>query len=485
MILTLEVQAVAEPEVQVAVPPDVGVIHQGTRKVFEAGGGTIGRLPDNTWVLPASSVSGHHATICCHDGVFSIEDTSRFGVFINSDKHPLGPDRPHPIVSGDQINIGPYRIGATVTAGVVSDEDPFAPLAKPAVPLSSSPARKDLDLDLGPGSRQAEQKLDPLKALGLDARLESEKKRPVAEALQEGLGLDQHYSPPEPETPVEAEESAAGIGLIPDDYDPLAKDGAEPAIAAEQKPNTGEVLSGNAMPPLQAMVSPEVAPDTGGHAVPASRARLPLRVGQEDHEGGRDVGLAGVLAGAGLEDVEVTPGFGRTLGRVLQVVVSGVMQILRTRQDVRDEFRMLQSRLMPAANNPLKFSVDAQDALHDLFVKRSDAYLEPVAAFEEAFQDLRDHQLAELKGMQMAFQVLLADLHPDRLEQQFNRELGKGLLPRALRKLRYWDLYCDRANEIIENKERSFQQLFAERFGEAYDEELERLRRARRNAKGS
>ena len=42
MMLTLEVQAVAEPEVQVAAPPDVGVIHRGTRKVFEAGGGTIG-----------------------------------------------------------------------------------------------------------------------------------------------------------------------------------------------------------------------------------------------------------------------------------------------------------------------------------------------------------------------------------------------------------------------------------------------------------
>ena len=239
------------------------------------------------------------------------------------------------------------------------------------------------------------------------------------------------------------------------------------------------------MPPSSASISPEVASDTGGHAVRASGARLPLRVGQEDHEDGSDVGLVGVLAGAGLKDVKVTPEFGRTLGRVLQVVVSGVMQVLRTRQDARDEFRMLQSRLMPAANNPLKFSVNAQDALHDLFVKRSDAYLEPVAAFEEAFQDLRDHQLAELKGMQMAFEVLLADLHPDRLEQQFNRQLGKGLFSRVLRKLRYWDLYCDRANEIIENKERSFQQLFAERFGEAYDEELERLRRARRNAKSS
>ena len=49
-----------------------------------------------------------------------------------------------------------------------------------------------------------------------------------------------------------------------------------------------------------------------------------------------------------------------------------------------------------ADNNPLKFSANVDDALHNLLVKRNAAYLEPVEAFEDAFDDLRDHQIAML-----------------------------------------------------------------------------------------
>ena len=45
------------------------------RKVFHATGGTIGRLPDNDWVLPDPYVSSHHAKIRFVNGTFQIEDT--------------------------------------------------------------------------------------------------------------------------------------------------------------------------------------------------------------------------------------------------------------------------------------------------------------------------------------------------------------------------------------------------------------------------
>ena len=103
MILTLEVQAVAEPEVQVAAPPDVGVIHQGTRKVFEAGGGTIGRLPDNDFQLDDPFVSRKHCTIYIDGLCFTVSDLKSTNKTILNKKII---DAPQSFIDGDNLIIG-------------------------------------------------------------------------------------------------------------------------------------------------------------------------------------------------------------------------------------------------------------------------------------------------------------------------------------------------------------------------------------------
>src|ERR1044071_8210579 len=80
------------------------------RKVFGAEGGTIGRLPDNQWVLPDPCVSGRHAIIRFIEGAFHIEDTSRNGTYLNSPTDPIIRGRSYPIKSGDWIKIDPYEI---------------------------------------------------------------------------------------------------------------------------------------------------------------------------------------------------------------------------------------------------------------------------------------------------------------------------------------------------------------------------------------
>ena len=99
---------------------------------------------------------------------------------------------------------------------------------------------------------------------------------------------------------------------------------------------------------------------------------------------------------------------------------------MRSRQQIKDEFRMRMTRFRPAENNPLKFSADVDDALHNLLVKRNPAYLGPVEAFEEAFADLRNHQIAMLAGMRVAFESMLAEFDPDRLQQEFDDRPEQG-----------------------------------------------------------
>ena len=105
MILTLEITG-----------PREGTSQAESRKVFRAKGGTIGRLPDNDWVLPDPYVSGNHARIRYANGVFHIEDTSTNGVFVNAPENRLTRGQPYALKSGDRIFIEPYEIRASIGA---------------------------------------------------------------------------------------------------------------------------------------------------------------------------------------------------------------------------------------------------------------------------------------------------------------------------------------------------------------------------------
>ncbi len=173
----------------------------------------------------------------------------------------------------------------------------------------------------------------------------------------------------------------------------------------------------------------------------AARGRAPSPVvaaaeGARRHDGS----LADVLAGAGLEGVAITPELSRAFGQIFRVVVEGVMDVLQARQRLKDEFRIGVTTFRHTDNNPLKFSANVEDALHNLLVKRNAAYLGPVDAFEDAFDDLRHHQMAMLAGMRAAFEAMVAQFEPDRLQEIFDRQLKTGGFVPMPAKMRYWEL---------------------------------------------
>jgi type VI secretion system FHA domain protein len=190
--------------------------------------------------------------------------------------------------------------------------------------------------------------------------------------------------------------------------------------------------------------------------------------------------LLALLAGAGVPDAVVTPELTRNLGEIIRVVVSGLMDVLQSRQRIKEEFRMQQTLFRPADNNPLKFSVNVEDALHNLLVKRNPAYLGPVEAFADAFDDLRDHQLAMLAGLRVAFDAMLAEFDPERLQQQFDAQLGKSSLGLVPAKMRYWDMLRARRAEMVKDPEEAFDRLFGEEFTRAYEEQFRQLKAQRR-----
>lgn len=487
------------------------------RQTFGPGGGTIGRDRGNTWVLPHPKVSARHAVITYVDGVFFIEDTSRNGVCVNSARGRLTRGEPHPLASGDRLLIDPYEIRVSISGDdslslgrvppadadpfdlLGDSSDPFAP--PPARPRAFEPARFDVPGLDAPDSLSREE-LDPLELLNLkEDRPAPRGKAPTARDLEGGLPLDAHFRPP-PAVPDPRPANPNDPAAIPHDYDPLAPD--EPPMRPAPPPRPAPPVR-PAVPerprvpppperPQPVLERPPAPADRVDAAEPEPRPLRP-RFGKPRPEpppraeipppapeppppaavpsGSRGADLAAVLEGAGLNAADVTPELARTFGAILRIVVRGVMDVLQSRRQIKDEFRMRMTQFRPAENNPLKFSANVEDALHNLLVKRNAAYLGPVEAFDDAFSDLRNHQLAMLAGMRVAFEAMLAYFDPDRLQEEFDRQAGKGLVPA---KMRYWDLFRDKRVEMAKDPEATFRRLFGEEFARAYEEQLKQLK---------
>jgi type VI secretion system FHA domain protein len=162
-----------------------------------------------------------------------------------------------------------------------------------------------------------------------------------------------------------------------------------------------------------------------------------------------------------------------SIGQVLRVVVEGLLEVLRARKDIKREFRAETTEFKPTENNPLKFALNADDALQKLFAHTS-GFLPPVDAFQEAFDDLKSHQIAMLAGMRAALTFVLKQFDPEVLEEEFDRGLKRGAILEIMNKTKYWELYRDKYASLADD-ERSFKRLFGDEFTRAYEDQMRRL----------
>ena len=124
----------------------------------------------------------------------------------------------------------------------------------------------------------------------------------------------------------------------------------------------------------------------------------------------------------------------------------------------------------------MKFSPSVDEALEALFEEgKGGAYLPPVAAVREGFDDLKAHQVAVMAGMQVALASLLKRFDPATLEKRLkSQSVLDSILP-AARKAKYWELYEDLYKEIAREAEDDFQGLFGKEFATAYERQVKKL----------
>jgi type VI secretion system FHA domain protein len=218
-------------------------------------------------------------------------------------------------------------------------------------------------------------------------------------------------------------------------------------------------------PPVALAPAAPIAPTLSPAVDPAPSARLSLEQ---------------LLRSAGVPATQMTPEIAAEMGEVLRIVVQGLMDVLHSRAEIKSQLRMAMTRVKPTENNPLKFSPNVEAALHTLFVERNAGYLPTVRAFEEALLDIRNHQIAVLEGIRSAFDSMLENFDPERIDAELERQSKRGGLLGVGAKGRFRDFYVDEFERLSRDRDEAFKRLFGEPFAQAYEQQLDRLKAAAR-----
>jgi type VI secretion system protein ImpI len=157
------------------------------------------------------------------------------------------------------------------------------------------------------------------------------------------------------------------------------------------------------------------------------------------------------------------------IGSLLLLIAENMRQLLQARVHAKRLARSAQHTQIEALhNNPLKFSVSAEEALRNMFGPPTRGYLDAHGSFEQGFEDLKTHQITTYTAMQQAINLLVADLDPRTIEAATEADRGVAALV-VSRKARLWDAYAARWQALAGRHDGGMLDVFMRYFAECYD----------------
>lgn len=504
-----------------------GVSLSRTSHLFTEQGGTFGRADTNSWQLPDPDkfLSSCHCEILWISDAYYLVDRSTNGTFLNGSPEPIGRGVKSRISSGDTFEIGDYRFSVSVPSAITPTTSPFDDHSL----FSSPPAASIFDnpFDHRPIAESEpifDQPLDPLviwdkAAKAPEPRASFLNNAPVntSASIDDIFGGGIAHTQPE-FAPVDLSQSmdqamawpdASIENLIPEDWEedfsdlgtslfderPVAAPAPIPTprttpptqivnIAVPKPRGDRQPLADRlgAIEPAMVTPPPVEIPPVSPAPVNVEAVSVVASARQPGDSKADSVFIHALgLDASRLTESEITE-LTMMSGQLMREIVEGMMSVLRSRTSIKNEFRMNVTTIQPVENNPLKFSVSVDDALENMFLKKSNAYKKPVDAFREGFQEIAEHQVAMIGGIRQGFEQMMERFNPENLEKNFNKQGRSGMIP-GMQKAKYWNSYTEYYSGFSDNMESSFQHLFGSDFVSAYEDQLRRLAAARKKDK--
>jgi type VI secretion system FHA domain protein len=425
-------------------------------RVFGVNGGTIGRAPDNDWILPDAKrlVSGHHCEIEYRSGAYWLKDKSTNGVFVNESDDPVSETGPVALQDGDRLRLGDYEVLVSL-----DDRIDFLP---GAAELHS--AAKHLDADIGanfdldslfkPRESADSGSISIRNAFGLRVPRDLREAAATAVARAEGASPEDEREPPMPPPSLAA--------------------AAAPRAAADWALKT------------RAVTREELA-----DALERRKTRIEAR--QQAQPFHQQAGswadlkssLQAFCRGAGIDPNALSPEAQAMLpllaGQLLREAVVGLNDLQQARTTTGPAAASATRAQESPGSNPLRSSSSVEQALVRLFESHGRVYGGPVDALRDVLLEAKEHEAGLDAGMKAGLKALLEQLAPSNVADQFEQGRSRTLAPGQDPRPRYWEHYAELYRVVMQNAAEGVPHPFVEPFLRAYEETRSELAAKRRN----
>jgi len=296
--------------------------------------------------------------------------------------------------------------------------------------------------------------------------------------------------PPVSELPADADndlfadaDSALEVGSF--DLGPETDSGAEETGDDAQDSSTRAAASfepkpRSQAPPTEKESRPEPKPKT------QARRERPPRPKPASRPRSQSLSEQALTGGSGRSPAASGPAKGSTsasdddLHAMLRVITEGLMALLQGRAEIKNEFRIAQTRFVQTENNPMKFSPNVDEAMTRILgTSEGSGFLTGIQAYEDALNDLQAHQLALLSAAQRAVESVIEQFDPAQLESRLQRIAPLSARTPGLKAAKCWNLFTMHYEDVAGKMRDDARQMFLSEFAEAYEEACQQVLRAR------
>ena len=260
------------------------------------------------------------------------------------------------------------------------------------------------------------------------------------------------------------------------DHVPALQHAYTPPAAIDAKPKAPPPQSA---PPAAPAAKPAPAYSAPAHVPAAPVARAVPRAPGSSGAATESELLAAFLRGVKTNHqmpTELTPELMERIGAMLHTATNGTLQLLLSRQEFKKVLQSEVTMIAMAANNPLKFSPNAEVALAHMLGPKVKGFMGAEESMTNAYADLRAHQFGVMVGMRAALSHVLGLFTPEMLEKRLTEKSRLDEFFSAGRKAKLWDQFCKLYKGIATEAEDDFHTLFGKAFSKAYDEQMARFK---------
>ncbi|WP_077342406.1 type VI secretion system-associated FHA domain protein TagH [Pseudocolwellia agarivorans] len=414
---------------------------------------TLGRSENNDWHLPDPEkvVSGVHAKVERQVDGFFIYDLSTNGLFINRSVEALGKDKAHKLAQDDLLTFGDYEVSVTLVEQQNS--------------LNSNDISHQTPIDNYVPEELASSEIQGINSVKLADDLFSLDTNTVESMPVVNNNLDDYFEAPQ-SIPEEWDEDFLNISSTKTTSIPSID--LETAVHQPVKQHTPEAVPQKvhqkvASTPQMTFEEPIVKKPVLQSSTLASNTS------------GQQAFLEGLGVSPDMTSDTVTDQLMHEMGECMKLMLLGLMESLRNRSNLKNEFRVNQTTFQQKENNPLKFSASIDDVFQNLFLRKSTSFLPAHKAVTEAFNDTKKHDIALTAGALGEIKGILSQLDPNGIE---NRDLNDSVLDNVLpghKQLRYWKLYKTLHSDITNEISNQGSSALSDDFVRAYDKKINSL----------